>query len=87
MYQVNVVEQATMLDFWKAERKDWYEIVFLLPVELISGKLIKYSRWGSLVTGLLLLGKSNMAPKAKKSPGWEWSCNCLLEHTIKAESL
>ena len=32
MYQVNV-EQATMLDFWKAERRDWYEIVFLLPVD------------------------------------------------------
>ena len=36
MYQVNDVERATMLDFWKAERRDWYEIVFLLPVELRS---------------------------------------------------
>ena len=35
MYQINV-EQATMLDFWKAERGDWYEIVFLLPVDLLS---------------------------------------------------
>ena len=35
MYQINV-EQATMLDFWKAERGDWYEIVFLVPVDLLS---------------------------------------------------